>query len=51
MTDTTNKKDPKRVILLSLIAALVAVSVFLVWMNLQQKTEMKEIVELLEFEK
>ena len=51
MTDTTNKKDPKRVILLSLIAALVAVSVFLVWMNLQQKTEMKEMVELMEFEK
>ena len=51
MTDTANKKDPKRVILLSLIAALVAVSVFLVWMNLQQKTEMKEMVELMEFEK
>ena len=51
MTDTTNKKDPKRVILLSLIAALVAVSAFLVWMNLQQKTEMKEMVELMEFEK
>ncbi|MBQ5625811.1 MAG: hypothetical protein IIU96_02080 [Paludibacteraceae bacterium] len=51
MTDTTNKKDPKRVIFIALIAALVGVSVFLVWMNLQQKTEMKEMVELMEFEK
>ena len=51
MTDTTNKKDPKRVIFIALIAALVGVSVFLVWMNLQQKTEMKEMVEIKEFEK
>ena len=51
MTDTTNKKDPKRVIFIALIAALAGVSVFLVWMNLQQKTEMKEMVELMEFEK
>ncbi len=51
MTDTTNKKDPKRVIFIALIAALVGVSVFLVWINLQQKTEMKEMVELMEFEK
>ena len=51
MIDTTNKKDPKRVIFIALIAALVGVSVFLVWMNLQQKTEMKEMVELMEFEK
>ena len=51
MTDKTNKKDPKQVILISLIAALVVVSAFLVWMNLQQKTEIKEIVEQMEFEK
>lgn len=51
MTDKTNKKDPKQVILISLIAALVAISAFLVWMNLQQKTEIKEIVEQMEFEK
>lgn len=51
MTDTTNKKDPKRVIFIALIAALAAVSIFLVWMNLQQKTEMKEMVEIMEFEK
>lgn len=51
MTDIINKKDPKRVIFIALIAALAGVSVFLVWMNLQQKTEMKEMVELMEFEK
>ena len=51
MTDTINKKDPKRVIFIALIAALAVVSIFLVWMNLQQKNEMKEIVELMEFEK
>ena len=51
MTDTINKKDPKRVIFIALIAALAAVSIFLVWMNLQQKTEMKEMVEIMEFEK
>ena len=51
MTDTTNKKDPKLVILIALIAALVAVSAFLVWMNIQQKTEIQEIVEQMEFEK
>lgn len=51
MTDTINKKDPKLVIFIALIAALVAVSAFLVWMNLRQKTEIKEIVEQMEFEK
>lgn len=51
MTDTINKKDPKRVIFIALIAALAVVSIFLVWMNLQQKNEMKEMVELMEFEK
>ena len=51
MTDKIKKKDPKLVILIALIAALAAVSAFLVWMNLQQKTEIKEIVEQMEFEK
>lgn len=51
MTDKTKKKDPKLVILIALIAALAAVSAFLVWMNFQQKTEIKEIVEQMEFEK
>ena len=51
MTDKTNRKDSKQVILIALIAALGVVSVFLVWMNLQQKTEIKEIVEQMEFEK
>ena len=51
MTDKTNKKDPKLVIFIALIAALTAVSAFLIWMNLQQKTEIKEIVEQMEFEK
>ena len=51
MTDKINRKDSKQVILIALIAALGVVSVFLVWMNLQQKTEIKEIVEQMEFEK
>ena len=51
MTDKIKKKDPKLVILIALIAALAAVSAFLVWMNFQQKTEIKEIVEQMEFEK
>ena len=36
MTDKIKKKDPKLVILIALIAALAAVSAFLVWMNFQQ---------------
>ena len=51
MTDKTNKKDPKLVIFIAVVGALTAVSGILVWMNLQQKTEMKEMVELMEFEK
>lgn len=47
----TKKKESKQVIFIAVIAALVGVSAFLVWMNLQQKTEMKEMVELMEFEK
>ncbi|MBQ5387844.1 MAG: hypothetical protein IIU55_02035 [Paludibacteraceae bacterium] len=51
MTDKTKKKDPKQVIFIAVIAALVGVSAFLVWMNFQQKTEIQEIVEQMEFEK
>ena len=54
MTETTNKKDSKRTVLIILVIALVAllgVSVFLLWTNQQQKTEIKEIVEMMEFEK
>lgn len=51
MTNIEKKKNPKQVFFIALIAALVAVSAFLVWMNLQQKTEMKEMVEIMEFEK
>lgn len=54
MTKTTNTKDNKRTTLIILIIALVAlfgVSAFLLWTNQQQKTEIKEIVEMMEFEK
>lgn len=50
MTDI-NKKDPKKIFLVVLIAALVVISGLLLWMNLRQKTEIKEIVEQMEFEK
>ena len=49
-----NKKDSKHVVLVVLIVALVVllgVSAFLVWTNQHQKTEIKEIVEMMEFEK
>ena len=50
MTDI-NKKDPKKIFLVVLVAALVVISGLLLWMNLRQKTEIKEIVEQMEFEK
>ena len=50
MTDI-NKKDPKKIFLVVLIAALVVISGLLLWINLRQKTEIKEIVEQMEFEK
>ena len=50
MTDI-NKKDPKKIFLIVLVAALVVISGLLLWMNLRQKTEIKEIVEQMEFEK
>ena len=50
MTDI-NKKDPKKIFLIVLIAALVVISGLLLWMNLRQKTEINEIVEQMEFEK
>lgn len=51
MTETSKKKDPKLVILIAVIAALAAASAFLVWKNLEQKNEIQEIVEQMEFEK
>ena len=51
MTENNANKNTAKVVLISLVAALAIVSLLLVWMNLQQKTEMKEMVELMEFEK
>ena len=51
MNKKNTQKDPKRVIFIALIVALAGVSAYLVWMNFQQKNEMKEMVELMEFEK
>ena len=51
MTENNANKNTTKVVLISLVAALAIVSLLLVWMNLQQKTEMKEMVELMEFEK
>lgn len=41
----------KKVVVISLISALVLIILGLLFMNLQQKTEIKEIVEQMEFEK
>lgn len=49
-----NKKDSKHVVLVVLIVALVVllgVSAFLAWQYQQKNTEVKEIVEMMEFEK
>ena len=51
MSENNANKNTTKVVLISLVAALAIVSLLLVWMNLQQKTEMKEMVELMEFEK
>ena len=51
MTENSTKKNTTKIVLIFLIVALAIVSALLVWMNLQQKTEMKEMVELMEFEK
>lgn len=51
MTENSTKKNTTKIVLISLVVALAIVSVLLVWMNLQQKTEMKEMVEIMEFEK
>ncbi len=51
MTEKSTKKNTTKIVLISLVVALAIVSVLLVWMNLQQKTEMKEMVEIMEFEK
>ena len=41
----------KKVIVISVISALVLIVVGLVFMNIQQRTEIQEIVEQMEFEK
>ena len=51
MTENSTKKNTTKIVLISLVTALAVVSLLLVWMNLQQKTEMKEMVEIMEFEK
>ena len=51
MTENTTNKNTTKIVLISLVAALAVVSILLVLMNVQQKTEIKEIVEQLEFEK
>lgn len=51
MNEDSTKKNTTKIVLISLVAALAIVSLLLVWMNLQQKTEMKEMVEIMEFEK
>ena len=51
MTENSTKKNATKIVLISLVVALVIVSALLVWMNLQQKTGMKEMVEIMEFEK
>jgi hypothetical protein len=51
MTETTSKKSKTTRILVVVIAAALGVISFLVWMNFQQKNEIKEIVEQMEFEK
>lgn len=54
MNETTNKKNSKPTMLIILIITLIAllgVSAFLFWTNQKQKTEIKEIVEMMEFEK
>lgn len=51
MTENSTKKNTTKIVLISLVVALAIVSVLLVWMNLQQKNEMKEMVEIMEFEK
>jgi DNA repair exonuclease SbcCD ATPase subunit len=51
MTETTTKKNATKIVLISLVAALTIISALLVWMNYEQRTEMKEMVEIMEFEK
>ena len=51
MTETTTKKNATKIVLISLVAALAIISALLVWMNYEQRTEMKEMVEIMEFEK
>ena len=53
MTEQTPKKSKHGliIILIVLLVAFVGISAYLLWNNQQQKTEIKEIVEMMEFEK
>ena len=51
MTEPSVKKNKLTVLLIGIIAALVAVTLILVWTTVRQKTEMQEMVEMVEFEK
>lgn len=51
MTKPSVKKNKLTGLLIGIIAALVAVTLILVWTTLRQKTEMQEMVEMVEFEK
>lgn len=51
MVKTSAKKNTTKVLLIFLIVALSLVALFLLWTTFRQKTEMKEMVELMEFEK
>lgn len=51
MPEQTEKKNTLKIVLISLIAALGLVTLFLLWTTFRQKTEMQEMVELMEYEK
>ena len=51
MTENSTKKNATKIVLIFLVVALAIVAALLVWMNYEQRTEMKEMVELMEFEK
>lgn len=51
MVKTSAKKNTTKVLLIFLIVALSLVALFLLWTTFRQKTEMKEMVELMEYEK
>ena len=51
MTENSTKKNATKIVLIFLVVALAIVAALLVWMNYEQRTEMKEMVEIMEFEK